>query len=162
MERSAQPPVVQVTIGDAWDFTFSNFAPCVVKDEYGIKYPTIEHAYQACKSTDVQVRQLIAGMERPGQAKRAGQQLEMRPEWEAIKYAVMMNLIRQKYQLWTKYGRSLIASGPMRLVEVNNWHDNIWGNCLCDRPSCQAPGENWLGRLLMLRRSELVMEVALK
>ncbi len=37
------------------------------------------------------------------------------------------------------------------IVEYNHWHDNFWGDCLCDR--CKhIDGENMLGKMLMAIR----------
>ena len=37
---------------------------------------------------------------------------------------------------------------PKPIVEFNNWHDNFWGECLCE--SCQNKGKglNYLGQIL--------------
>jgi predicted NAD-dependent protein-ADP-ribosyltransferase YbiA (DUF1768 family) len=42
----------------------------------------------------------------------------------------------------------LAATGDAILVEQNHWHDNYYGDCVCDR--CKdIPGQNRLGRILM-------------
>jgi hypothetical protein len=42
-------------------------------------------------------------------------------------------------------------------LEGNNWHDNTWGNCLCDK--CKGiEGKNLLGNILMQVREELCSE----
>src|SRR4051794_3834113 len=71
----------------------SNFWPAEVVDE-GITYPTAEHAYQAAKSLDMGGRRRIARIATPGEAKRAGEAMALRPDWEGIKYGVMLRCVR--------------------------------------------------------------------
>jgi hypothetical protein len=47
----------------------------------------------------------------------------------------------------------LLQTGKSVLVEGNDFHDNVWGNCTC--PRCKdIEGENRLGRALMDLREE--------
>ena len=52
----------------------------------------------------------------------------------------------------------LLATGDEYLEEgTTGWHDNIWGNCSCEK--CKnIPGENRLGKILMRIREELKNE----
>lgn len=126
-------------------FPFSNFEACQVRLGEMI-YPTTEHAYQAAKTDDPMERQAIALAGTPGEAKRMGRKITLRPDWETVKVGVMQGLLIQKYTRDPFRARLSESEGP--LVEWNTWHDNIWGDCTCGRPSCQAPGKNYLGRLL--------------
>ena len=48
----------------------------------------------------------------------------------------------------------LLETGDEGIVEWNNWHDNIWGDCICLK--CEdIVGTNHLGKLLMRIRTEL-------
>ena len=126
-----------------------------------------EQEYQAAKTVpgDPMRLQILAAT--PGQAKRMGKKVVMRPDWDQIKLAVMTQCLRKKFRLSVarilrdspsnRVALALIATGDTVLIEGNEWHDNFWGNCTCER--CKNKfGKNWLGRLLMLRRSELVLE----
>ena len=58
------------------DFRFlSNFYPSPVEVDR-ITYPTVEHAYQAAKTSDRLERQAIATLASPGAAKRAGSKIQ--------------------------------------------------------------------------------------
>jgi len=118
----------------------SNFWPCEIVFE-GLKFPSSEHAYQAAKTFDDTIRKQIASAATPGKAKRAGQQVELRPDWEAEKIGIMLEILRQKFSI-PKLASLLLATGDENLVEVNHWGDTFWG-------VCQGKGENHLGRLLM-------------
>jgi ribA/ribD-fused uncharacterized protein len=113
----------------------------------GIYYSYAEHAYQASKSVDPSVRVSVAALNSPGEAKRAGRQLEARPDWEAVKKRVMLLVVLAKFIQNPELQQKLIETGGHALVEGNTWHDNYWGNCVCDRCS-EVPGANWLGRIL--------------
>ena len=49
--------------------------------------------------------------------------------------------------------RMLIETGDEELIEGNNWHDNFFGSCYCDR--CGNKGENNLGKILMKIRNNI-------
>ena len=66
----------------------SNFAASEIEFE-GIVFPTVEHAFQAAKTLNITKRKEIAALPTPGQAKRAGRSVELRPDWEDIKIDVI-------------------------------------------------------------------------
>jgi ribA/ribD-fused uncharacterized protein len=127
----------------AW---LSNFWECNI-EVGGVTYSTVEHYYQSAKALHLPDRIRIATAETPGQAKRLGRKVPIRPGWEEIKLKVMLGGLEAKFknpQLKDK----LMATDQALLVEGNTWHDNYWGNCTC--PKCvHKPGLNMLGRLIM-------------
>ena len=124
----------------------SNFWPAqVVLD--GIVFGSVEHAYQAAKTLDLDHRRAIAGLAKPGQAKRYGRKLQVREDWEQVKLAVMEDLLRQKFS-HPDLGQKLLDTGDACLEESNVWRDFFWG-------VCDGKGENHLGRLLMKIRDGL-------
>ena len=125
----------------------SNFW-CVPVQLDGIWYTTVEHAYQAAKTLDVNLRAKIAVCVRPGEAKRLGRRVPLRPDWEEIKLEVMEKLLRQKFAASTTLARQLTATGDAELIEGNPWGDRFWG-------VCDGEGKNHLGRLLMAVRKDL-------
>ena len=123
----------------------SNFAPCnVILD--GVVYPSTENAYQAAKTVIKQERAQFEGIT-AGQAKRAGQRVTMRPDWDAIKLPTMENLNRQKYTLEPLRSK-LLATGFSELREGNTWGDTFWG-------VCNGRGDNHLGKIIMKIRTDL-------
>lgn len=120
----------------------------------GLEFPTNEHAFVAAKTLDKKLRKKIAHIPTPGQAKRFGRQLELRSDWEQIKFIVMRRLLEIKF-IGTDLEDLLRATGKKKLIEGNVWHDNIWGNCICNK--CRLiPGQNMLGRLLMETRDLII------
>jgi ribA/ribD-fused uncharacterized protein len=124
----------------------SNFWPAIVEMD-GIIYPTVEHAYQAAKTFDQSARLKIQALREPGNAKRAGRRVSLRPDWEAVKLDVMLSLLRSKFTE-KSLADKLLATGEYELLEGNEWGDTFWG-------VCRGIGHNHLGKLLMQVRKEL-------
>lgn len=119
----------------------------------GIIFPTVEHLFQAAKTVSLVEREKIAAAATPGQAKRLGRNVILCDNWEEIKDDVMLNALRLKFAI-LPLREKLLATGNEELVEGNTWHDNIWGNCSCDRCK-KIEGQNKLGKLLMQIREEI-------
>ena len=133
----------------------SNFSPSEIEYE-GIIYPTVEHAFQAAKTMDMAERQRIANLSTPGEAKRAGRRVALRPDWETIKDDVMYNCLCAKFKI-PELREKLIATRKEWLVEGNTWHDNYWGDCSCEK--CRnIRGRNVLGETLCVVRNEILTE----
>lgn len=132
------------------EFAFlSNFHPSVIYVD-GLKYATVEHAYQAAKATDPEHRELIRAAATPGQAKKVGKIVPTRPDWEDVKVGVMKALIRKKFE--NPFLRPLLlATGDAQLVHEVYWHDKFWG-------TYKGEGQNWLGKILMEVRTEIQKE----
>ncbi len=130
-------------------FFLSNFYPSPLSLG-GTIFPTLEHAYQACKTLSWDHSERIRMCPTPGQAKRLGRRLPLRPGWEAKKVDTMLDLLRRKFYDTPELKALLLATGDIPLVEENDWNDTFWG-------VCNGKGQNWLGKLLMQVREELVV-----
>lgn len=126
----------------------SNFYPCVIKGVGGMVFNSVEHGFQAAKTLDVDSQVKIWQAATPGDAKRLGRRVTLRQDWELIKLAVMLDLVRQKFAEPT-LRRQLLATLDAELVEGNWWNDTFWG-------VCRGKGENHLGKILMQVRYEIV------
>ena len=125
----------------------SNFYPASVEMDKLI-YPTVEHAFQAAKTADPEARKAISKLATPGQAKRAGRNLQLRPDWEYVKLEIMKSLVIEKFTRSQHLTEKLKATGSQELIEGNYWNDTFWG-------VCRGVGRNHLGRILMQVREEL-------
>ncbi len=123
----------------------SNMFPCRVVFE-GATYASVEHAYQAAKSDDPEVRERIGRAPTPRAAKQRGRRVAIRADWEAVKLLVMEQCLRSKFAD-PGLRRLLLATDHAELVEGNTWNDRFWG-------VCRGTGENHLGKLLMNLRAE--------
>ena len=131
----------------------SNFYPVFMKYE-GVVYRTLEHAYQAAKTTDIDKRIIISNLQYPSGAKKYGKYIDLRPNWDEIKLDIMLELLQLKFKPNTSLGTMLINTYPLLLVEGNNWHDNFWGECRCVKCNDCIKSNN-LGVLLMKVRNIL-------
>ena len=130
------------------EFSFlSNFYTSWIEYE-GLRFPKVEHAFQAYKTQSHYERQLISQSPTPGSAKAHGRRVTLRPDWEQIKDEVMEFCLRQKFQD-PVLRRLLLSTGDAVLIEGNTWGDVYWG-------VCQGTGENHLGSLLMKIREEII------
>lgn len=131
----------------------SNFYASPITYE-GIIYPTVEHAFQAAKTDDPEIRKIIAAKAKPGQAKYAGGRRGIIKDfdfnaWEAKKVAVMEACVRAKFQ-HPELRAQLKDTGDQELQEGNHWNDTFWGVSLKT-----GKGKNHLGRILMKIRDEI-------
>jgi ribA/ribD-fused uncharacterized protein len=132
------------SFSDDHDYLSNFFYSDVVYE--GILYPSIENAFQAAKTLSVEERrQFVSRL--PGQAKRLGRKIKLRPDWEEIKIQVMTDLVRYKFNVHADLKQKLLATGDAELVEGNTWHDTFWG-------VCDGVGRNELGKILMQARAE--------
>lgn len=125
----------------------SNYSLCTIFYA-GHAHTSIEHAYQAQKTTDPGLQKMIRECATPALAKRVARAVTLRPDWEAIKDGIMLDLLREKFA-YEPERSILLSTGDEELVEGNWWGDRYWG---------QDPighGKNMLGKLLMQVRDEL-------
>ena len=124
----------------------SNFWPAEVELD-GMTYASVEHAYQAAKTLNMEDRALFQGIT-ASVAKSLGKKLVVRDDWNEIKIAVMTDLNLQKYTKHPELAAKLIATGDELLVEGNTWGDVFWG-------VCKGIGDNHLGKILMEIRKNI-------
>lgn len=139
----------------------SNFAPIMIRlddlpGDTALYFKSTEAAYQASKSIVVDAEgvpfeRLPLQYMPPGWCKRAGRDLTLRADWDAVKLDVMYNVNKQKYAN-DKYFLKLINTGEQELIEGNKWGDCYWGKC-------GGFGQNHLGKIIMRIRDELVEEL---
>lgn len=142
----------------------SNFHPAVIQLD-GETWPTVEHYYQAQKSSNPAYRQAIREAPSPGRAKRLGAAPEApqrgarqswfrrngaapRPDWHEAKLGVMRRAVRAKFAQHPDLAALLLATGAAELVE-DAPSDSFWG------VGPNGQGTNWLGRILMEVRAQL-------
>ncbi len=126
----------------------SNFYPCNIEFE-GITYLSVEHAYQASKTLNIEDRRIIAGFVAPAATKRYSREkfFVVRKDFHEIKLSIMENLVRQKFQSEPLKSMLLETKDEM-LIEGNWWKDMFWG-------VYNGQGLNHLGNVLMKIREEL-------
>jgi len=127
----------------------SNFYDSILDFE-GKRYKTVEHAYQANKSLDNDIREMIRNCASPYDAKKMGKSIACRPDWDEYKLVLMTQLIHEKFK--NPFLRQLLLDTKEKnLIESNTWYDIFWG-------TCNGIGENNLGKILMKERESIVKE----
>jgi ribA/ribD-fused uncharacterized protein len=107
-----------------WAF-LSNFHPAALTWG-GELYPTAEHAFNAGKTCDATERRWVAAAPTPGEAKRRGRTVHLRPHWdEQVRFEVMAEVLHAKFTTHPGRVAALLSTGDARLVEGNTWHDNV-------------------------------------
>ena len=112
---------------------------------HGVRFENNEAAFQAAKCPERM--QEFCGLS-PQKAKRLGRSVELRPDWEEVKYDVMYQVCKAKFLQNPDLLKQLLNTGDAELVEGNTWKDTVWG-------VCDGVGENNLGKTLMRIRDEL-------
>lgn len=129
------------------EFSFlSNFTESPLEYK-GFSFPTAEHAYQAAKAVFEEDFHAIRTACSPVVAKRMGQKIKVRDDWNKVKVSVMREILEIKFSIPEFEQRLLKIEGP--IVEENNWGDTFWG-------VCDGKGKNNLGKILMRLRDEKV------
>lgn len=123
----------------------------------GLKYPSVEHAFQAAKLRENQQRNSYGFTDSGlsfGDAKRLGRQVPLRDDWKEIREDVMARCLWAKFQD-PQLQEKLLRTGESELVDGHSGSpDLIWGYHI---PS--QKGENRLGILLMDLRAQLKDQV---
>lgn len=127
-------------------YFLSNFFEVPVTYE-GITYTNNEAAFQSAKVLDSSVRKKFATLD-PSSAKRKGRHVQLRHDWENVKFDIMYEIVKAKFSQNEELKNKLIATGDEHLEEGNTWGDRIWG-------TVNGKGQNNLGKILMRVREEL-------
>lgn len=126
------------------NYILNNFYPCSITYK-GNTYTNLQSAYEAQKEPNPISRlpytvcdgYTAIKMSKPG----------VKPNSK-----LMYKLLKIKFNK-DKCKKHLLATNDKEIIYQNNWHDNYWGVCTCDK--CVGQGQNELGKLLMILRAEL-------
>ncbi len=149
---------------DSGKHTFlSNFYPSPIRQKVvgpdkswviTVTYPTVENYFQAQKSLD-SAYSIRLSVVPPGLSKKLGRAVDLRSDWESVKLIVMRRALDVKFPALNDkksanvlLSEMLLDTGDAYLEEGNTWGDSYWG-------VSGGFGANWLGVLLMARRTAL-------
>lgn len=130
-------------------YFLSNFFETPVTWE-GITYQNNEAAFQSAKVLDKSVREKFSALD-PSSAKRKGRSVQLRHDWEKVKYDIMYEICLAKFSQNKELKTKLLETEDQYLEEGNTWSDKIWG-------TVNGKGQNHLGKILMRVREELKNE----
>ena len=121
----------------------------------GVTYPTSEHAYQAGKARQPEVRAWLMAAPSPALLAMAAHglyQWDIVPNWSRIKFDRMRGVLWAKFTQHADLRELLLSTGEARLVEhatVDNAVNRLWGEVE------GKGGRNMLGAMLMEVRQRL-------
>lgn len=127
-------------------YFLSNFFTTAITYD-GITYKNSEAAFQSAKLVDMEQRKQFASLS-GGEAKKLGQKVHIRDDWEQAKYNIMHDIVSAKFSQNDDIRQKLLNTGDCKLEEGNTWGDKTWG-------TVNGEGKNWLGEILMAVRDEL-------
>ena len=146
----------QVVYPKGWP---DNPGTLVLRNEYpaaitvdSVSYPTVVHAYWALAVVDPAAAEQIRTAGRPYDAEKLAGQAAIRPDWPAVRIAVMARLLRAKFAQHPQLAETLMATGDGR-IEYTSAGSDYWN-------AGRGQGRNWMGRLLELTRSETAAQQA--
>ncbi len=112
-----------------------------------LQFEHVEGAYQAAKCANPGDALRFVGL-KAFEAKRLGKEIMVHADWNSVKEAIMLDLVRQKFSI-PSLGRLLQNTGELHIAEGNAWGDRFWGVDLKT-----GIGQNRLGKMLMNIREE--------
>lgn len=122
-------------------------------------FPTVEHFYQAMKTTNIEDFVRIAEERDTWEAKKIGNRVALRPDWDErngiVKYEVMLRGLRVKFAE-PLFCDALMDTGE-RYIAEDSPTDAVWG--LWDPAIQEYRGRNLLGLALMQVRAEFAGEL---
>ena len=120
----------------------------------GIRYRSVEDAYQSLKPRKSDVRKWLMSAPSPRLLAITAHALppsDLTSGWDRLKYPWMMECLLAKYQQHAECRSILLSTGDARLVEAGSEDNEVnrrWGEV-------NGVGQNILGRMLMRVRAEL-------
>ena len=155
----------------------SNFNVLKNKIHYfGYDYISVEAGYMAQKCDDVAWKQYCSTISPHSNAqsemKKAAYKVDLVKDFRDKQLKIMLDLLRLKFRNNSELANKLVATYPRMIMEGNVWNDRYWGAMIPKQlslsdnvelekiykefPQYFYVGENYLGRLLMKVRDELL------
>jgi ribA/ribD-fused uncharacterized protein len=122
-----------------------------LSNSYPMPHPSVEHHYQAAKTDDPALKAKIMNAPSPHEAKKLGEAVPLRKDWERVENKIMENLVRWKFSD-PVLGNLLLQTGGEELLD-GNYHGDAIGGCV--RRGEVWVGENRNGKILMKIRLEV-------
>lgn len=126
----------------------SNSYSCNIELD-GEIYSSVEHAFQAAKTSDPTQRFNIRNTLGSADAKTLGRQVTIDADWENKKLDIMADLIKQKFSNNLDLKIKLLHTGNRELIQSGMWKDQFWG------VNKRGIGDNNLGKIIMKIRDAI-------
>jgi ribA/ribD-fused uncharacterized protein len=133
-----------------FEFLSNNFLSPVYNE--GILFPSVSHAFQACRTTDETTKKAILNAESLLIVGKIARRIEDPEDWNLKRLVIMEKLIRDKFRRSKELLEKLKATNPRELImtyEEESPANLFWG-CVKER------GQNQLGRIIMKIRNDIM------
>lgn len=130
-------------------YVFSNFSSFQI-DWEGVRFATSEQLYHWLKFAnrpDIQDEILLTRSAHDAFRLANDFKEHRRPDWDFVKFDVMVEILRAKTRQHNYVKKKLIDSGSRELIE-NSWRDDVWGW------GVNRDGQNLLGKAWMKVRDD--------
>ena len=114
----------------------------------GLVFQTSEAAYMSRKTHDPAEKFQLTLLAKGSDAKKYGQTVTLREDWEEVKVEEMYEVLLAKFTQSLPLRELLLSTGNKIIEETNWWGDIFWG-------VCGGIGQNQLGQCLMRVRDQL-------
>lgn len=128
-------------------YMFSNFSAFTVR-YHEHEWPTAEHAYQAAKFDERDIKIMIKRAPSAYEAKKIARGFddEKREDWHTVKLSIMKEIVHAKFSQHPYIQKKLLETGMREIIE-NSPEDAFWGW------GPDENGENHLGKIWMQLRA---------
>lgn len=131
----------------------SNFYPASITID-NFQWPTTQHYYQAMKTNDLNIREIIRNLKTPHETKQYGKNITPPSNWHDISLDIMYKAVLAKFSQYQNLKERLLNTKDLIIIECNNWGDTFWGMTYNSKTE-QYIGENKIGQILMKVREQL-------
>jgi|ERR1035437_1316875 ribA/ribD-fused uncharacterized protein len=114
----------------------------------GVTWPSAAHFYYGQKTLDENLREEIRRSVTPVEARKLGKSLKLRPQWEEMKFDIMLVAFRAKFSQHESCKQFLLATGHKKLYEERPYKSD-WGH--------SNGGRNLTGNALSTIREHLLL-----
>jgi len=126
-----------------FDFLHNAYPSLIFVD--GEAYPSVEHAFQACKTDDPDLRKQISAAD-VHTAKKIGRKVLLQNDWDDSRWDIMYGLIYQKFSTHFDLKLRLLQTQHR---EFKTFQDTFWG------VDVNGVGENNIGVILSSVRDKI-------
>lgn len=133
-----------------FEFLSNNFLTPVYYE--GILFPSISHAFQACRTTDETTKRAILNAETLFIVGKIARRIEDPEDWNLKRLKIMEKLVRDKFRRSKELLEKLKATYPRELIMTYEEESSVnlfWG-CV------KGKGQNQLGRILNKVRYDII------
>ena len=124
---------------------FSNWYGGAPFEFEGVRFANSEQAMMYFKSDDSAYRRKVLKTPDPGSVKRLGRTVKLRPDWDRVKYGIVVRILTAKFGQNESLKALLLSTGERKIHE--DCEDRWWGG----GPNYPG-GRDLLGKALMETR----------